>query len=308
MNQKQLVERWISDPKYKCIKEKIINLLEKHIQTPIINFELFEGKTDFRGLDLSNLTIKKCDFDNVDFSFSNFKGTWLENTSFKNCLFNKVNFTEFSDHNIVLIDSKFYECNFSNSAIGYDGSIFKNCLFDSCKFKKSIFNRPKFIYVKFTNVIFKSIDFNASSFDHCNFQGELNDVWFKGGFQTEYEIQHFGKPQKNEMINVSFADAKLHDLTFSNDCDLSSVVIPLNGNYYKFDNWKSRLEFLKIEYESWPISEKNEVEIFVKTYMVHAQNQKWQILNLDDIERDYGIIVALRIIDVLKNYDNFKVY
>jgi len=148
----------------------------------------------------------------------------------------------------------------------------------------------------------KDIDFDASFFDNCIFEGELNDVWFRGGFPLHSDCDRFGVPKKNEMKNVSFEKAELKDLTFSDNCDLSSVRIKNNDKYYKYNHWEKRLEFLKSEISNWEEKEKKEAEIFSDVHLVHAKSQQWYIINREDMERNYGKEVAVKIINKLNRF------
>jgi fluoroquinolone resistance protein len=130
----------------------------------------------------------------------------------------------------------------------------------------------------------------------------LKNVWFRGGFPLQSDIIHFGSPKKNEMREVSFENAELEDVTFSDNCDLSTVTIKSSNHYYKYNRWKSKLEFLKLESLNWDNFEKKEIDIFLKTYLVHAEHQDWYIINRNDLERDYGKDVSLKIIDSLNNH------
>jgi hypothetical protein len=104
------------------------------------------------------------------------------------------------------------------------------------------------------------------------------------------------------MKNLSFEKADLRNPTFSDNCDLSTVKIKNNNRYYKYDNWNKRLQFLKLDIDSWEDEDRKEAEIFFNTYSVHAKNQDWFLINMDDIDRDYGIRVAAKIVERLNRF------
>ena len=54
----------------------------------------------------------------------------------------------------------------------------------------------------------------------------FENINFKRGFPTESFKKEFGNAKQNKMLNVSFEDAILHDVTFSDNCDLSTVLFP----------------------------------------------------------------------------------
>lgn len=258
-------------------------------------------KVDLRGIPLNEKTIKKVKYVDVDFSFGSFESSRFEDSVFQDCIFKNVNFSKFTDYGNKFTNSIFVNCRFANSAIGYDGSIFDNCVFENCNFSKSIFIRPEFTKIFFKNCKLKGLDFNGSSFEDCIFEGLLDDIWFRGSFPLQRDNDYFGIPRKNRMKNVSFVKAELKDLTFSDDCDLSTVQINKNGKYFKLSNLNIGLKSLKEKIPKLLISEdeKREMDIFIKVYMVHSRNQNWFIINIDDIIRDYGENVAKIIIEEL---------
>lgn len=254
---------------------------------------------DFRGIELNNLAIKNCRFENIDFSFSSFKSSWIENSSFKNCYFKDADFTKISDQGNKFEECIFFNCKFNNSGLGYKGSAFVECIFENTNFQKAVFIRAEFERCSFINSKIKGIDFNASSFEECIFEGILDDVWFRGGFPLQSDNQYFGFPKKNIMKKVSFEKAELKNLTFSDDCDLSSVCLGDNPEVFKYSNWYRRLQLLAKEIISWDSECGKQGEIFVKTHLVHAKNQDWYILNLKELEQIYGLETASKIIDGL---------
>ncbi|MBV8325495.1 pentapeptide repeat-containing protein [Chryseobacterium sp.] len=305
MNKKELIERWVTDPGFTLVQKEIAKLSKKGGRFNLANSSVGEycGKIDFRGIPLDSQTISGLKFINIDFSFSTFEHSWVEKSIFENCLFEKADFSDFSEHQDSFTDCVFKDCKFNLSAIGYDGTSFSGCIFENCKFNRTIFNRPEFVDVVFKNCKIKNIDFSASSFENCSFEGVLQDVWFRGGYPLQSEIERFGIPKKNEMKNVSFEKAELIYPTFSNHCDLSTVKINPSGNYYKYDRWKERLESLESEILNWEDKEeKKEAEIFSYSYLVHAKTQEWHIINTNDVERDHGKDIALKIINHLNNF------
>jgi uncharacterized protein YjbI with pentapeptide repeats len=281
MKKNIIIERWQAEPHLRLVFNKITELLKKggkiQLEAPLL--ERMEGKIDLRGIGLDEKKIVNSEFNNFDFSFSTFTYSWIENSIFEKCHFYKVDFSNFSDH--------------QNS--------FKECYFIDCKFTKTIFTRPEFVNVVFRNCRIINIDFSASSFESCTFEGKLKDVWFRGGFPLQSDNISFGNPKKNEMKNVSFENAELEDLTFSDNCDLSTIKINSSNIYYLFNRWKERLELLKLEHLNWDDKDKKEAGIFTRVHLVHAIKQDWYIINRNDVERDYGKEVAVRILKQLNS-------
>lgn len=261
--------------------------------------ETVDGRADCRGFKSEGKPIKNVEFRDLDFTFASFAHSRIEDSLFSNCLFVNADFSDFRDHGNRFERCKFVSVKFNGAYIGYRGSEFLDCRFEQCKFAKSLFVRAEFTNVDFVNCRLRGIDFDASSFKNSSFSGELRDVWFRGGFALPDEEQRFGKPRPNKMENVSFEHAELSDLTFSDNCDLSTVRIDQTGKVFLFDKWRQRLERLKSEFISWEDAEQKEADIFTFAYLVHADNQDWHIISAEEVERDHGKDVATKIITCL---------
>jgi len=142
------------------------------------------------------------------------------------------------------------------------------------------------------------LDFNASSFEECEFEGPVTDVWFRGGFASyTNEERKFGTPRKNRMLNVSFANAVLRHLTLSDDCDLSTVIMPTTGEYRKYDHFRERIIRLETQAETWPDLCRSGGLRFAKTFRDLAENQSWMIFNLSDILDYSGKDAAAQVLE-----------
>jgi uncharacterized protein YjbI with pentapeptide repeats len=301
---KNLVTRWEENSIARIASQKIFQLTQKggRLFQEYSPFGLLEtNMIDCRGFVTHGKPVKNSEFENVDFSYSNFKSTWIEKSIFKKCTFEAVDFSEIADHGNQFKDCTFLSCRFNKAAIGYSGSKFSNLVFDNCNFTMTVFIRAEFSNSKFNQCRLKGIDFNASSFEDCVFKGVLEDVWFRGEFPLSSDVKEFGKPKKNEMRNVSFESADLIDVTFSDNCNLSSVKIKNDGNYLKYDNWKKRLTWLKSKVASWENSKRKEAEIFITSSLVHAEKQDWEIVNLDSLKKQCGPEVSTKIITELNS-------
>ena len=90
------------------------------------------------------------------------------------------------------------------------------------------------------------------------------------------------------MLNVSFENAILHDVTFSDNCDLSTVLFPKQPLYLFYDNWDEQLDkIMKEGTTNQPMTIKNDIVSFVDIHKVHSDNQKYYILNVVDLLIEY---------------------
>lgn len=288
------VKRWMPSD----IKGVVAGFRREQIQQPF--GVTHEGLIDLRGLPLpdgvklSGLRLQRCDLRNA-----RMRGAWIEGSTFDGVWFDEADMAGISDHGNKFTDCSFVETEFRESAVGYRGSAYQKCRFDAADFRRAVFIRPEFDECRFVDCRLKGADFNASSFVRCSFVGSLEDVWFRGGFALPSDAEEFGQPRKNAMNQVSFEKAELHHLTFSDDCDLSTVIAPSTGEYRLYPSWKTRLEGVLEASREWSPRDRQEAGVFVNSYMLHAQNQEWQLLNPDDIRSEYGRELGDRIIRAL---------
>lgn len=294
--------RWTKDPIGKLALNKIFKIIKKggKLKKTYSPYADIDNLTDFRGINLNQIKINNLKVTDADFTESSFSSSFISKSIFQNITFDKVDFTDFSDNGNKYDACLFSRCKLQKSAIGYQGSKYINCTFESCNFSGAVFIRGEFDNCQFLNCNLKNIDFNASSFINCIFKGKLEGVWFRGGYCFEDDRKEFGKPRKNKMSNVSFEDATLLGVNFSNDCDLSSVKLPLEGKYKLFDNWNYRLERLSEAIENWPQQKREEADIFVSSHLVHAKKQKWFILNIEEMLDDFGKEVTSEMIYIME--------
>ncbi len=296
-------ERWLADSTWVAAKNKILKIAKKGgvLKNEHSPFGYTKSKlVDFRGFDFGRIKINGLEAADADFSSSSFFSSFVFNSIFENITFDRTNFSEMADHGNQFDFCSFTNCKFQKSGIGYLGTKYVGCTFEACNFSGSVFIRGEFDDCLFVKCNFKNVDLNASSFVNCVFEGELNGAWFRGGYRTEEDTGTFGVARKNMMSNVSFEKAKLFEVNFSNNCDLSTIKLPSTGEYHLFNNWKNKLERLNKESHFWPELERKEADIFVYSYIVHAKDQDWFLLNCKDIEDEFGRDLTNKFIDILK--------
>lgn len=296
MNKNDLIGRWHIVSNFRTAVQRLTGLGSAPGRTRFVapGTETVDGRADCRGFKSEGKSTKKVEFRDLDFTFASFAHSRIEDSFFLNCLFVNADFSDFRDHGNRFERCKFVSVKFNGAYIGYRGSEFLDCRFEQCKFAKTLFIRAEFTDVDFVNCRLRGIDFDASSFENCSFSGELRDVWFRGGFALPDEEQRFGKPRPNKMENVSFEHAELSDLTFSDNCDLSTVRIDQTGKVFIVDKITQRLKRMKVEILSWKENEQKSAENLI--FALDRKEQDWTIISLSDVERDYGTNTAAKII------------
>ncbi len=263
------------------------------------------GLLDFRGLRVGEKAqLRRVVFGPTDFGAALFKGVWLERCTFYNSKFDGTGFQKMSEHGNEFVDCSILKSSFREAALGYRGSRFLKCTFDCVDFSRAIFARPEFDGCAFYHCKLDGCDLNGSSFDHCRFVGSLRNVWFRGGFAHPNDVVEYGQPRVNQMVEVSFESACLRDVTFSNGCDLSSVKPPTDGHHALIAQWPEKLRNLQDRSKNWPAAASKAANAFATSNLVHARTQAWYILNRDDLEGEFGSVVASLIWESLATNPN----
>ena len=249
-------------------------------------------------IDCSKLACKyiKCDFSNSSFAHDN-TIYWLKNKVFVDSLFSKTIFNTIAEHGNVFQNCTFKDVSFKKAVLGYDSSHYTNCCFENVCF--GAFIKPQFKECSFIDCDFNNVDFMASNFENCVFSGKLDNVWFRGNFPSISLRKQFGEAKQNKMLNVSFEKAIMHDVTFSDNCDLSTIILPQHGHYLFFDNWDERLDAISAEGNASPnVAAGNDVASFVEIHKVHSDNQRYYLLNVEDLLNEY----SEKVIGIIKKY------
>ncbi len=239
-------------------------------------------------IDCSKLACKyiKCDFSKSSFARGN-TIHWIENKVFVDSLFSKTAFNAIAEHGNAFQNCTFGNTSFKDAVLGYNSSRYIGCSFEKVSF--GAFIKPQFKDCSFINCDFHNVDFMASNFENCVFSGKLENVWFRGNFPTKFLQKEFGEAKQNKMLNVSFEKAIMHDVTFSDNCDLSTIVLPQHGHYLFFNNWDEQLNAILAEGNASPTTTaSNDVSSFVEIHKVHSANQRYYLLNMEDLLNEFS--------------------
>jgi len=301
MKPTELKKRWDSGPGANFLAW-LIKEVATGCEITSSPFGIYDSRIDLRCLTFSpKVNMRRVKMNDVDMSGGVLNGAWIEACCFENVIFDSVSAVKIADHGNRFVGCSFVGTNLRDAAIGYRGSMFQQVKFVNVDFRRAIFIRPEFDDVAFADCRFEGIDFNAASFRNCTFSGEVKDVWFRGKFALPTDNEQFGYPRPNTMEGVSFKEARLSGVTFSDECDLTAVTLPADGSCWRFDNWKLRLAKLLEFAATQPSAERKEIEIFCRSHLVHAPWQDTYILSINDVQTDFGIDVANLIVNMLKH-------
>jgi hypothetical protein len=247
------------------------------------------GRLDLRGLVLPTRTeLRRITFQYADFTGAKFIHAKTELSVFRDVRFDDSSL-RLGEGGSTFEKCSFHRTNLRRSVIGMRGSKFRDCKFEKADFIQTGFIRPEFDDCCFNNCTFSGVDFNGGSFERCEFRGDVRGVWFRGGFPIPSWNEEWGRPRPNRMLSVSFQKARLIDMTFSDHCDLSSVIPPDDGRHAVFDHWPERIKSVFEQSRSWPEPFRRAGEMFYTSCETHARSQNWFLDGVDALISLHGV-------------------
>ena len=242
-------------------------------------------KEDYRVFQLESISNKK--LRGYDFSSSNLQHLKVLNCEFENCIFDGSSFVQFSCRETVFRNCSFSKADLRMAQIGYGWSIFDHCLFMKVRTTRIGFHNPIFDSVIFQGEEWQRVDFNAGGFWNCTFKGQMNDVMFRGDYRFPMQRQINGAPTRTGLHNVSFAEAKLLAVGFSNNCRLEGLQLPVNGDAFLCktavlagSEQKFQSKLAPTQFDCW--------ENYFRTIRPFFPGQEDWIVSNDDIVRFCG--------------------
>ncbi len=300
MNSKELTSRWQRGIGASANTAIVRGLQKQESIDDLAPFEKIDNRADFRGWSAGALRgIKGAELVCMDFSYCDLSGVRMTGCSIKDVEFVKSKFKDFVDERNRYEGCYFQGTSFRGSHFGVRRTEFTHCRFERCDFSKLRFGAVEFNQCVFDTCSLKGVDFGASSFAEVDFIGKLEDVWFRGRDPfLEFTEGPDAQPRTNEMANVSFAQAELWDLTFSDNCPLSTVTLPGDGEHYLFDRWQERLQAALRTIEAW---DNSRATSYVAAFLPHAKSQSAYILNRNEAIADLGDEVGRKVFATLKS-------
>jgi len=228
------------------------------------------------------------DLKKVDFSYADFSGRYMRKCEFYDCIFDNVKMD-----NIQEAQCSFRDCIFRKGIyagfLGSGESHYKNVQFQSVKINGTKMWWPNFEDCLFQNCNLRRTDFGGAHFKNVKFVGKVDNVWFRGKMPERYKENCKWRPEIDERwdqvfpMEVDFSEATLSDLTISNLCDLSEVVLPSDGSCYLILN----LDAMRADIsERLKKGKKRLLERLLNYYLSDREDKIMGILCLNDVYRD----------------------
>jgi uncharacterized protein YjbI with pentapeptide repeats len=233
---------------------------------------------------LSKSTLESCDLQRAVLD-----GLLWDHAVFKNVDFSGASMRDFNDRGNFYEHCRFRRTDLRGATVGFEGSQFIDCVFDRPRLTNVGFIRPTFVRCEFTGAL-SDVDFQASAFIECKFVGRIDGGWFRDGYVFESLNGRFGTPKQNRMDRVDFRKAVLWGTSFSGNLDLSTILLPEDGEHHRFDHWPERLRNLR-ERSLGDEHLRTAVKMFVDIFEPSAARQNQCIVYapfVAHIVRDHG--------------------
>jgi uncharacterized protein YjbI with pentapeptide repeats len=259
------------------------------------------GLGDYRGAPLSSLrAIEGTAFHAIDFSTADFENLRITGCFFKNCVFDRADL-----RHAVIRSSQFENCSFQRADLRVaqivPGSLFNRCAFDGVRVALAGFSNPVFEDITFEGPDWKNVDFRAAGFWNCAFRGDLRGVTFRGDYQYPTQREINGEPRRTGLHRVSFSEAELFWVGFTNGCVLDEIVLPESGSAFV-----CQIEpLLKCEAElvaAYPAEIAQRAAKYFDIIRVHASLQQDQIVSRNDLVAKLGAKNGFEVYEVMKRH------
>lgn len=308
---KKIIERWKNDPIWKQRWERIALWIfsENEIIDTVEDMEYTSnGYLDLRGFPLNvfiaiqeytNLqrnellqdsggAIANKRFEKVDFSYADLGGRVIEECKFYDCVFENTMMRDIAETKNVFVNCVFRKGIFGGF-LGMGESDYKNVLFQSVKMHRTQMWWPNFENCLFHDCNLRGTDFGGAHFKNVKFVGKIEGVWFRGKRPDRYKENCKWRPEIDERwdqifpMESDFSEATLSDLTISDSCDLSEVILPSDGSCYLVPD----LDAARVDINMRLKKEENRLlKRMLEYYFMKMENQNMEILCLNDVYRE----------------------
>lgn len=189
---------------------------------------------------------------------------------------------------------------FTNCSLGMNmQSKYERCIFDRCTFRNVVWTHGNVHMCTFVNCKYEeSRLFRNAIVSKSDFIGELNGMFFTGAVFRDARRQRI--LSYNNLSSCNFGDAVFGDVSFHNNCDLSSVLLPHREKHQFVVDWDRKCDDLRSLFVSNPKYLNGNFKKWVASQCANDIPQRHTILNLEYLQRHFGNAIhsdVRRIID-----------
>ncbi len=311
----ELTQRW-QTPEGRRLQQEVLRHLQRRRDLSQVSFlQRHQGRYDLRGIDLSRTPWHKFSAEaelsrgyrarvnfalggkyifkgavlrDADLSYANLGQARFEHCHFENTIFHDANYVGVGDESCTFLEVDFGGADMRGATMGLGGARYEAVSFRKADMRTVHCYRGYFIDCDFSDARLEEVDFSASHLINCRFKGKLRKVWFRGYYATPDDERAFGKTETNPMANVDFSESVLWEVMFRNSCDLSTVIIPQDGEHFLFHHWPRLLSRAMEEVEEhWKGAFKDEALLWLRVHARGVEDQEMYIVNRRDVEHPY---------------------
>jgi fluoroquinolone resistance protein len=231
-------------------------------------------------------TFKGAKWRNLDFSGSKLACVRFFEAELINCRFDRCQLKDFRVWATTFRGCSFRAANLRNAVLGgvLDGkrTIYSNVDFSGADLRETVYKAAAFETCIFRNSRLQRVDFQSSTFTDCVFEGELRDVLF---YERGFEGESF---PKNEMLDVDFARANLHDVGFRG-LTLDRVKLPDDAEHIIIKDVPKTLDrLIRLLSVQADTTAKKLVAFLNIDREWRASNQAQTVINTEDLAETVG--------------------
>lgn len=230
--------------------------------------------------------VKCAKWKSFDFTASKLKHLRLTECELSDCLFDRCQLEDFR-----VWATAFRECSFTRASLrgavlgaveNGKRNVYSGVDFSGADLRRTVYTAAVFERCNFRHSKLEGIDFGTSTFRDCVFEGELRDVIF---YQRGFKGESF---PPNEMLNVDFSQAKLHDVGFRG-LTLDQVKLPDDSGHIVIRNVAATLNRLigALNQQSDTTAKKLLAFLNIDREW-RPPNQVQMVINLEDLAETVG--------------------
>lgn len=237
---------------------------------------------------------------NIDFSGSKLNTLRLYGCEFVNCRFDNCQLRDLRVWTTKFSEISFKGANLRKSALGGVQSgkrnIYSGVDFSDADLRETIYKATAFERCIFRGTKLERIDFQTSAFTDCVFESELRDVLF---YRCGFGGESF---PANEMVNVDFSHAKMHDVGFRG-LTLERVKLPEDADHIVMKGVVGTLDKLIVRLKQQSDVTAKKLIAFLnidRKWIVPDQAQA--VINVQDMAETVGVDGVSRFRELLREY------
>jgi uncharacterized protein YjbI with pentapeptide repeats len=242
--------------------------------------------------------IQGAEWQSIDFTGSKLGSIRFFDCDIRDCLFDNCQLKDWRVWGTTISQSSFKGANLMKSALGAVFNAKRNTYsevdFSEADLRETVYRAAAFEKCVFRGTKLSGIDFQTSTFKDCIFVGELRDVLF---YKRGFDGNDF---PENEMVNVDFSQAALHDVSFRG-LSLDRVKFPEDGHHIVIRDVAYTLARLSDQLkQQGDITAKRAIAFLNLGRRWVEPHQAQAVMNIDDMAETIGMEGVARIRELLR--------